>query len=128
MSARAITFQEAVCAKFGCAPEAYAESVFRHTLYAHGRWLALRLAKAWPKLFADDFDLIEAVGKCDSRGAIRRELEAHRHHYPPDGLLCRDLHLRLSGQKLLALADDLLPSHPERTGWVRPAPEDLPSH
>ena len=125
MSERATSFQAAVCARFGCAPEAYAETVFQHTLFGHARWPSRLLRRLWPKFFADDFILIAGLAKLDSRGAIRRMVNAERYHCPPEGFLRHDLYLRVSGNKLCALANELFPPQPENTGFVRATAADL---
>lgn len=107
--APAPTFKEAVCAKFGCAPEQYVQTVFFHTLYDHARWPARLLLRFDPKFFRDDFDLIESLAPLKAYCPIRREINYFRELYRPHGPLRGDLHIRVSSAKLRALAQELLP-------------------
>lgn len=112
------SFKHAVCAKFGCQPEGYVMAVFWHCLYTHARRPVRVLYFFWPKLFADDVDLIQALGKHDSCAGIRREMEVHRYHYPPTGIVREGLRLRVSGKKLAELAKELLPRKPGDTAFL----------
>ena len=118
MSDRPIPFQAAICAKFGCAPEAYAETVFWRCLYPHAHTAARILGSVWPQFFQADRELIRELGATASRNAFGKELDAHRYHHPPDGFLRGTLKLRVSGRRLMALAIELLPRPPGDTASI----------
>jgi hypothetical protein len=114
-------FREAVCAKLGCAPEAYAQTVFWHCLYSHARLPAKVLARLRPNFFEDDLDLIRVVDDAETRAAFRREMDLHRYHHPLQGFLREVLRIRVSGKKLTHLATQVLPRGSGDKGFAQPS-------
>jgi len=96
-------FRDAVCQKFGCAPEAYADTVFSQCLFAHAAWPAKLIRRLRPGYFDSDFQLIRRVASCTTLRQLQRDVDSQRHHHPPHTLLRRWLRIRLSGQRVIIL-------------------------
>jgi hypothetical protein len=109
------SFRDAVCQHFRCAPEAYGETVFSHCLYPHATWPARLIRRFIPDYFYSDFELIRLVANKTEAEELRTEVRLHRFEYPPETLLRRFLRVRLSGQRLLDLGDQLLSQQPVHT-------------
>ena len=75
------------------------------------------------RLFADDLDLIRVVGLVKTGGSGMDELEAHRYHHPPCGLLRGPFMLRVSGKKLMRLVKEVLPRNSSEWGFTFRRPE-----
>ena len=106
------TFRAAVCQHFRCAPEAYEEIVFQHCLYRHAPGLAWLIRRFIADYFEPDFQLIRYVAdKTDVEG-LQTEVRLQRTDQPPATLLRRFLRVRLSGQRLLDLGNQLLSPQP----------------
>ena len=103
------TFRDAVCERFGIAPERYEQEVFWRCVLPSTRWLVRLLWRMRPVYFRQDLELIESVADCTSVSEVRSELNSFRYYYRPRGFGRRLLHLRLSGQRLLRLAAQVLP-------------------
>ena len=106
------SFRAAVCQHFRCAPEAYEEMVFRQCLYRHATGLAWLIRRFVGDYFESDFQLIRFVADKTDVEDLRAEIRLHRTDQPPGTLLRRFLRVRLSGQRLLALGDQLLSAQP----------------
>jgi hypothetical protein len=98
------TFREAVCDRFRIPPERYTEEVFWRCVFP---WTLLLVRLLWwlrPAWFRQDLELIESVADCTSVSEVRAEVNSFRYYYRPRGFGRRVLHLRISGQRLMALA------------------------
>ena len=98
------SFREAVCERFGIPPERYTEEVFWRCVFP---WTLLLVRLLWwlrPAWFRQDLELIESVADCTSVAEVRAELNSFRYYHRPRGFGRRVLHLRISGQRLMALA------------------------
>jgi hypothetical protein len=95
------TFAEALCERFGCAPEDYLRVALKHSLYPQARVL-LRVFPSFAR--AEDIALLEAAGRVTSEeelGELMREYWVQLHLH--GGLLARRCKLRVSGHRLLRL-------------------------
>ena len=118
-----LEFREAVCRKFGCAPEAYAEAVFSHCLYPHAAGSAKLIRWLKPDCFAADFELIHQIATVTVMRQVRAEVENHRYHYPSATLLRRFLRIRLSGRRVIQLADEAFAPLPTAATSPPPLPQ-----
>ena len=98
------TFHEAVCERFGVAPEAYEQEVFWRCFFPSALGPGKMLWLVNPAYFHDDLQLIRDVADCMSVNEVRGELNDHRYHRPIRGFLRRVLHVRVSGQRLVDVA------------------------
>ena len=117
-------FRDAVCEKFACPAGAYPRAVFWHCLHGHAKPLVELFWRLAPQMFADDLDLIEAVGATTSLAQFCDQLKAHRRQHPPSGLF-RDLFfVRLADYKLVWLASAMFEpkSHRPSTSLLASAP------
>ena len=112
------TFREACCERFGIAPdapdapdapEALEDAVLWHCLYPHARPVARLLRRARRRYFEPDFDLIRAVAECTALSGMAAEVNVHGYHHANAGFWRRLLRVRVSGQRLLDLGEELLP-------------------
>jgi hypothetical protein len=102
-TAQTRAFRDAVCQKFRCVPETYAETVFSHALYPHATWPTKLIRRLSPGYFDADFLLIRQIATCNTPRELRADVDSHRYHHPPRGFLRRWLRIRLSGQRVIIL-------------------------
>ncbi len=121
--AESLEFREAVCRKFGCAPEAYPETVFSHCLYPHAAGSVKLIRWLKPDYFAADFELIHQIATVTEMRQVRAEVENHRYHNPSATLLRRFLRIRLSGRRVIQLADQIFARPPAATSFASPLSE-----
>lgn len=101
------TLAEAFCARHGCTLAQFRARMFWRTLHWHAVPVApfLRLGN----FFAADEDLVAGCGRARSMHDLRDEIEEYRFHPLNHGWLRRRLGLRISTQRLRALARNYLP-------------------
>lgn len=104
-------FREAVCQKFGCSVESYADTVLSHCLYSHARIPAILLKTLDPEYFRTDYKLIDELGHCTTARQAKSRVNHYRFYGSADTFLARRLRIRVSGRRILELAADLLPEH-----------------
>ena len=102
------SFRKGVCKTLGCSHVGYAEAVFRHCLYPHASLPARVLRSFNPALFASDFELIRLVAEVSDLRDLRKEVESHRYAHRAPGFLRGYLRIRLSGRRLIQLAQQAL--------------------
>jgi len=102
------TFREAVCERFDVSPDAYEEEVLWRCLFPSALAVGKMLWLVNPGHFDDDLELIRNVADCLSTSEVRTELNDFRYHRPLKGFGRRFLHIRVSGQRLVNLADMVL--------------------
>lgn len=104
-----ITFREAYCREFGVSPEVFEEDVLWRCFYPE----AVSMGKffwRWKRRYFDvDFELIREVADCTTVSGMRDEMNDFRYHRPISGFWRKVMHVRLSGQRLVALGTELLP-------------------
>jgi hypothetical protein len=101
-------FKTLFCDRFDCAPDRFAETVFRRCLYRHAVPLALFMGRLQAALFAEDRRAIEQFGIATELNQVRAIIKdlayvnrLNRHW------LRTGLSVRLSGRRLYALAEQL---------------------
>lgn len=119
-------FRDAVCRAYRCAPDNYADLVFERCLFTHATLPVQVLRSLFPDWFKPDYQLIELLSKCTDSLQLQTEVKVHRRLHPARGLLRRTLRLRVSGQRLINLGTQLLPTaEPAAILPPRPAPDTL---
>ena len=109
---KTLCFREAVCRKFGCASDSYAEVVFWHCLYPHAVWPAKLIRRLYRYYFDLDFELLDLIAGCTEPHELRALVDSHRYHHPTQSLLRGLLRIRLSGQRVINLGGHLLAHQP----------------
>jgi hypothetical protein len=99
------TLREAVCERFDISPDAYEQEVLWRCFFPSALVPGKLLWHVNPAYFNEDLELIRNVAGCESVSEVRTELNDHRYHRPLAGLGRRILHLRVSGQRLVNLAE-----------------------
>ena len=120
-----LDFRKAVCLHFRCTPTTYEETVFAECLYPHATDIARLVRRFSPDYFASDFELIRLAANKTSTEELRAEVRVHRSEYPPNTLLRRFLRVRLSGQRMLDLAEIVFTPPPAPSSSI-PAPPEGP--
>ena len=102
-------FRTAFCAHFGCPDEAFLRECFRKSVGFRGSLAVEVIRRLRPGFFRPDLAYLESVGAVDSwrdfaglANGIRRDVFLNR------GLLRRHFHLRISGELLLKLREEMI--------------------
>ena len=90
-----------------CPPAAFSERVFWQCLYPRARLPARLIWSLNRHYFRPDVEFVEKGRNLANPAEVRLELKRFRYYHRPTGLLRRFLKMRLSGQRLLNLADQL---------------------
>lgn len=101
------SFADGVCETFKCRPEEATETVFWLCVYPQAIPLARLLWHLHRGYFAADLEFIERVSRLTSPAEVRLEFSRFRYYQPVKGVLRRFLKVRISGKRLLELADQL---------------------
>lgn len=109
-----VDFRSLAAAHFHCAPEAVEKAVFRHCLYFRARFVSWLLPRG---AFAEDWQLIRAVAGTKSLEELVTVVNRFRDVRPDEESLMHLFKLRISGKKLIRLADEVFPvEEPGETG------------
>lgn len=90
-------------------PAAFEKRVLWNCMHQRAILLARLIYAFYPGFFRQDLDVIRQMGKATSVADAQEILKAFRELNEGRGLLRRKLQLRISGQKLMKLATELLP-------------------
>lgn len=105
------TFREACCGKFGLAKDHFEEAVLwqcvpgYHRVVGKLEWLVNRA------YFEEDLELIRLVADCTTLAELHAGLSYFRSIHPPTGFRRKLLRARLSGRRLVNLANEVLPDN-----------------
>ena len=102
------SFRENYCERFGCPLEAFENRVFWRCLYRRSLPLSLVVHLTNRRHFELDMQTIRQLGVCRSTQEFRAELESFRYDYRMRGSLLRQLRVRVSGKRLMALLREVL--------------------
>jgi hypothetical protein len=103
------TFRESYCERFGCPAEAFENRVFWRCLYRRSLPLAWLVHLLNRPHFELDRQTIRQLGVTRSPQEFRSELEAFRYEYRMRGGFLRQLRVRVSGKRLVALLREVCP-------------------
>lgn len=101
------SFQDRFCWVYHCPPEQFSTRVFQLCLYPQARLFAKTARPDLPGLFDWDFGCIKSVAGAGSLSQVQAEIDLHRYHQPPAGMLKGLLRIRISGRRLSGLARDV---------------------
>ena len=101
------TFCDLFCAAYKCAPEDFSQTAFWRCLFPNGHMLARLIWRVNRACFGPDFELLQQVKDLKSSEEIRQEIGDFYYHHPARGFIRGVLRVRISGQRLLDLADRL---------------------
>ena|ERR1043165_9897395 len=101
------TFCDLVCDAFNCLPDDFNETVFWLCLFPHAIFLARLLWRVHRNYFSQDFVLLESLKPLTSIADVRAELNYFNYRHPQRGFLRGYLKVRISGRRLMTLADKL---------------------
>lgn len=105
------TFQERFCRVYHHTPARFEKSMFWLCLYPHTFPLALLIRWVRPRYFADDFELIRWLAGTRDLEGVSMELKNFQYsRRNRRSWLRRVLRVRLSGRKIMALADEVFSS------------------
>lgn len=102
-----MTFKDAVCVRFGCSEQQYERVAFRRCLHWQGRLTVWFIRLFSRQAFEGDFTLIRSVGKAQSVEEMVRTINIFRDVAPEDEPLLHLFKIRVSGRKLIQLAQEL---------------------
>jgi len=101
-------FREAYCERLGIPPEAFEKKVLLASLPGFYWGLGLLRWHVNRSYFKRDLEIIRAAAECTSLRDIRAEITFYQHQKQA-GLQRNALHFRLSGKRLLSVANKVLP-------------------
>jgi len=103
------SFGDLFCETNKCLPGEFREKVFWLFLYPQAIPLARLIWHLNRAYFRPDVEFIERVGNLTNSAEVRLELNRFRYYHRATGLFRGFLKVRISGQRLLNLADGLFP-------------------
>lgn len=102
-------FRTAYCMRYACVPASFERRMLWGCMHQRAILLARLIYMVYPGFFKKDLDVIREMGKAMRAADVEELLKAFRELNESRGLLRRKLQLRVSGQKLMRLASELLP-------------------
>ena len=102
-------FLNRYCVKFTCAKRRFEKRVFLNCVYPEGLGIARFISLLNPGFFRSDFELIEEIKYATSYSEVKKLVDFHGTQNAPAGVLRMLLKVRLSKQRLLALAQSVFP-------------------
>lgn len=100
-------FFELFCDAYECLPKNFDETVLLLCVFPSASLLVRLLYRLNREFFSKDIELIRQVKHLTNTEDIRQEICDYYYRYPARGLVRRILRARVSGQRLLGLADHL---------------------
>jgi hypothetical protein len=101
-------FRDLYCERLGISPAAFEKKILLASLPGYYRGLGLVRWHLNRSYFKRDLEVIRAVAECTSLRDLRSELTFY-HHQKVTGLQRNVLRFRLSGKRLLSVANKFLP-------------------
>ena len=95
------------CTAFDCLPDDYNEAVLWLCIFPQAVLLARIIWRLIPDYFDYDFEMIQQIKNVTSLEDLQFEINDFYYRHPPAGFLRRQLHIRLSGERLVTIANDL---------------------
>ncbi|MGC8744355.1 MAG: hypothetical protein ACP5T0_10805 [Verrucomicrobiia bacterium] len=103
-----MTFQSDVYDHFGYKKDDYYKTVFYRSLYPHTLLPAKILMKIHPALFLDDFELLRLVATAASADEVSEIVTRFIYENPPRGIIRGLLKIRISPERLIFLASEIM--------------------
>jgi hypothetical protein len=101
------SFSDLFCEAHKCSPVEFPARVFWRCLYPQATPLTHLVWHLNRAYFQPDLELIEQMRNLTNLAEVRLELNRFRYYHRSTGILRGILKLRISGQRLLNLADEL---------------------
>lgn len=101
------SFCDLFCEAFKCPPEDFNERVLWLCLFPKTNSFAHWLWQLNRDYFKPEFELIDQIKSLTSAQDIQAELDDFYYHNPPKGFFRKVLKVRISGDRLLELAEEL---------------------
>jgi hypothetical protein len=103
-----VEFRQLFTERFGCSAEEFEERVFWRALFRHALPFAWLISRLKPSFFREDYDLLREVATARNTGEVVSELNRFYGRNARDKSVLRtELHLRVSGKRVLRLYRDL---------------------
>lgn len=113
-----ISLKQAFCQHYSCKPEEFEPLVFKRCLHFRARPLVWLIRLLRPGSFGADFHVIRQVGETTNLMEAMVEIDSYAQgRKSRSGDFFRP---RISGKRLLRLAQKFLPPHPEYRHKVQP--------
>jgi len=104
------SFYNLFCQAYSCLPEDFNEAVLWVCIFPQALLLARWLWRLNRHYFRPDLELIQRIKDCTDEADVRAEFQDFYYYHRPKGLLRGRLKVRMSGQRLFALAHRLFPA------------------
>jgi hypothetical protein len=104
------TFKSRFCNYYKCPEDQFEQLALLKVLHRRSLVIAWIILKVAPSFFATDYRILRQIGSVSSRNNLAAEARDVRHDYVrfnDYGFFRRFLNLRISGQRLLALANSV---------------------
>lgn len=113
-----VSFKHAFCQHYGCKPEEFESLVFRKCLHRRARPFAWLFRIFQADAFGADYHAIRQVG--ETTNLMEAMVEIDSYAQSRKGRVRDFFRMRVSGKRLLRLAQKFLPPHPEYRHKVQP--------
>jgi hypothetical protein len=104
------TFKLRFCEFYHCPEDQFERAILLKVLHRRSLLLAWCLLRIHPAFFSTDYRILRQVGAVASRNnllAEARDIRNDYHRFNDFGIMRRFLNLRISGQRLLAVANQV---------------------
>jgi hypothetical protein len=113
-----ISFKQAFCDHYGCKPEEFESLVFGKCMHRRARPFVWLIRMFRPDSFGADFHVIRQVG--ETTNLMEAMVEIDSYAQGRKGRVGDFFRVRISGKRLLRVAQKFLPQHPEYRHKVQP--------
>lgn len=100
-----LTFKQAICRGYGIKGESYTSFVLRQSLFPRVRLVRPFVALLNPDFLFNERRLVERVGSATTTREIQEEVDFYQHKYVVNFLMKDAFRFRLSGMRLMRLAN-----------------------
>ena len=105
-----ITFKQAVCQQFDLKEDEYTGFVIRHSLFFRVRMVSPFVRFFYPDFLFNERRLIQKIAHALSMREIQEEVDFYQHKYVVNFIIKDALRFRLSGMRLMGLANKVFKS------------------
>lgn len=111
-----IIFKQAVCLRYGITPEKYTSFVLNRCLFRRMRWIAPIIGVFNADFLFHERRLIRSVAKAGNMREVQEEIDFYHHKYIVNHLLRDAFCFRLSGMRLMSLANAVFKEYNRQEG------------
>jgi len=108
------SFRTRYCDRYQCPEEGFEKAILLKVLHRRSVPIAWLLLRVHPSVFQTDYRILSQIGNVSSRNNLLADARDIRHDYQrlnDFGFLRRFLNLRISGQRLLAVSNQVWGPH-----------------